>query len=46
MTTTKRFKLKKGTRQGDHISVCVFVLNLEIVFRMSKTGQKGPCYNF
>ena len=32
-TTTKYFKLKKGTRQGDPISVYLFILVLEIVFR-------------
>ena len=37
--TTKYFKLDKGTRQGDPISVNLFILVLEIVFNLIKQNK-------
>ena len=39
-TTTNYFKLEKGTRQGDPISVYLFILVLEIVFLFTKESKK------
>ena len=38
-TTTKYFKLQKGTRQGDPISAYLFILVLEIVFIFNKENK-------
>ena len=43
-TTTKYFKLQKGTRQGDPISAYLFILVLEIVFIFNKENKKGYQY--
>ena len=45
-TTTKYFKLVKGTRQEDPISEYLFILVLEIVFLMIKTNQNIKPLNF
>ena len=37
--TTKYFKLEKGTRQGDPISACLFILVLEIFFLCIKENK-------
>ena len=37
--TTKYFKLDKGTRQGDPISVYLFIFVLEIVFNLIKQNK-------
>ena len=37
--TKKYFKLDKGTRQGDPISVYLFILVLEIVFNLIKQNK-------
>ena len=37
--TTKYFKLEKGTRQGDLVSVYLFVLCLEILFMLIKNNK-------
>ena len=39
-TITNYFKLEKGTRQGDLISVYLFILVLEIVFLFTKESTK------
>ena len=36
--TTPYFKLDRGTRQGDPISACLFILTLEVVFSLTKTN--------
>ena len=38
-TTTKYFKLKKGTRQGYPISACLFILVFEIAFIFIKENK-------
>ena len=37
--TTKYFKLKKGTRQGDSISAYLFILVLEVLFAVIKSNK-------
>ena len=37
--TTKYFKLKRATHQGDPISAYLFILVLEIVFAVIKSNQ-------
>ena len=34
--TSKYFKLERGTRQGDPISACLFIILLEVVFQIIK----------
>ena len=34
--TSKYFKLERGTRQGDPISAYLFIIVLEVVFRIIK----------
>ena len=44
-TTTKYFKLKKGTRQRDPVSAFLFILALEIVFLIIKANQSIKLFN-
>ena len=34
--STKYFELKRGARQGDHISAFLFILSIEVLFRWLK----------
>ena len=44
-TTTKYFKLQKGTRQGYPISPYLFILVLELAFISFKENKKGNIFD-
>ena len=43
---SKYFKLERGTRQGDHISAYLFIIVLEVVFRIIKERSKLKVLKF